>query len=538
MSGFTIPNAPDAAVSDQAEPDSLDFQILGDRTNGVIHTSSNETALKVSPSSNTLQANVDVSPGELVINGAYYSSSSTVTVALTGYSGTPFFDIIVARTTGNPASPLTFVAIPGNTAPNPRFPSSGTASPSTQVNFDTDVVLAAVYRDTTSTTIAENKIIDKRAFVRSTVARLGGATPTGGNSGDLWVNTVWSPTTTITAANHTDSPLHVKVGNTWYNLASWQSDMAPAVGTAKTTGNRGENKIVLRDSSGNFYANIIYANTFDGNLSGNATTATTATTANSVAWANVSGVNGKVTDNRKGVYRLYRRDDNSDYSVQTYWTGARWRLYGYNGDTAHADTHVGYADSAGSAGNSNTLGGYGLSTLATGSTIVLRNTIGDVQGNDFYGSGQWSTFGYSGFRVDNYQTGGVYNKVVSNARTVLINSQGTIGTSASTIKVKKDIEPLTLSSNLILQIEPVSFKYKEEILDEGSSNPTQVGVIAEQVESLGTDMEPLLYRDENNEVNSFNYEKLSILLLKVCQDQQSAIDSLSTRIEALEAKKK
>lgn len=53
--------------------------------------------------------------------------------------------------------------------------------------------------------------------------------------------------------------------------------------------------------------------------------------------------------NSRGPTRLYRRDNNSDYSVQTYWTGARWRLYGYLGDTGHADTHVGYADSAGNA---------------------------------------------------------------------------------------------------------------------------------------------------------------------------------------------
>lgn len=60
------------------------------------------------------------------------------------------------------------------------------------------------------------------------------------------------------------------------------------------------------------------------------------------------------TRNTRGVTRLYRRDDNSDYSVQTYWTGSYWRLYGYNGDTGHADTHVGYADSAGSASSAST----------------------------------------------------------------------------------------------------------------------------------------------------------------------------------------
>ena len=69
--------------------------------------------------------------------------------------------------------------------------------------------------------------------------------------------------------------------------------------------------------------------------------------------------------NSRGPTRLYRRDGNSDYSVQTYWTGSRWRLYGYSGDSNHADTHVGYADSA---ANSDTVDGYHASSF------VLKNT--------------------------------------------------------------------------------------------------------------------------------------------------------------------
>lgn len=53
--------------------------------------------------------------------------------------------------------------------------------------------------------------------------------------------------------------------------------------------------------------------------------------------------------NSRGATRLYRNDNDSDYSVQTYWTGARWRLRGYVGDTYHAEAEVSYADSAGTA---------------------------------------------------------------------------------------------------------------------------------------------------------------------------------------------
>lgn len=76
------------------------------------------------------------------------------------------------------------------------------------------------------------------------------------------------------------------------------------------------------------------------------------------------------TRNTRGVTRLYRRDDNSDYSVQTYWTGSRWRLYGYNGDSGHADTHVGYAD------NADTLDGYHASAFLRDNGTSLGGSSG------------------------------------------------------------------------------------------------------------------------------------------------------------------
>ena len=48
-------------------------------------------------------------------------------------------------------------------------------------------------------------------------------------------------------------------------------------------------------------------------------------------------------DNRPGVDRIYRRDDNSDYNVQTSWgadVSGYWSLRGYNGDTFHAHCFV------------------------------------------------------------------------------------------------------------------------------------------------------------------------------------------------------
>lgn len=92
--------------------------------------------------------------------------------------------------------------------------------------------------------------------------------------------------------------------------------------------------------------------------------------------------------NSRGVTRLYRRDDDSDYSVQTHWTGSHWFIRGYSGDTFHAEARVGYSDSTGSVAwtnvsgrptalsqFSNDLGNYGGWVVRTGDSMSGRLTI-------------------------------------------------------------------------------------------------------------------------------------------------------------------
>jgi hypothetical protein len=87
-----------------------------------------------------------------------------------------------------------------------------------------------------------------------------------------------------------------------------------------------------------------------GNLSSITTVGTLS--AGAIPSSLLTGQTGMWTSaNRPGAYRLYRRDSDDAYNIQTYWTGSRWRLYGYLNDTAHADTHAGFADSATTATN-------------------------------------------------------------------------------------------------------------------------------------------------------------------------------------------
>jgi len=84
--------------------------------------------------------------------------------------------------------------------------------------------------------------------------------------------------------------------------------------------------------------------------------------------------------NTRGVTRLYRRDGNSDYSVQTHWTGSYWQLEGYTGDTYHAPVRVQRAEEAESIAYSNVSGtptiGNGTHTISEDSAYLSITTTG------------------------------------------------------------------------------------------------------------------------------------------------------------------
>ena len=88
--------------------------------------------------------------------------------------------------------------------------------------------------------------------------------------------------------------------------------------------------------------------------------------------------------NRRGVTRLYRYDDDSDYSVQHYWTGSYWHLRGFNGDAFHADVQVGYADNAGNAATANALISMNISQFTNNSGYITSysetDTLASVTG--------------------------------------------------------------------------------------------------------------------------------------------------------------
>lgn len=193
--GFTIPNAPDASVTDQSEPDSGDFVALGDRKTGVI------SGCAVS-AQGTADQTVQVAAGEVVSNGSYFTVSSNASLSLgQGSSSGVRFDIVVVDSSG------ALTVRTGTAGSNPTFPALVSG----------DVFLASVYRTSgTASTISSTQIIDKRVITPSNTARVVASAPSsGGNVGDVYVNS--------TASNITgQSQVWVKTGaSLWENVAEF-----------------------------------------------------------------------------------------------------------------------------------------------------------------------------------------------------------------------------------------------------------------------------------------------------------------------------
>ena len=198
------------------------------------------------------------------------------------------------------------------------------------------------------------------------------------------------------------------------------------------------------------------------------------------------------------------------------------------------------ATSATSAGDSTLLGGAAPNVNTSSSTIVQRYGGGSIEGFSFQATGgsisafrDTGTYTYIGFgtaRVINATD--VYSQAVS-GRTVLVSSALTLGTSTSSRRHKREITPLEYDTADILKMEPVSYRYNEGHLEEGATYAVEVGLIAEDLADLG--FEEVIFRDKDGQPDGIAYEKLSVLLLKVCRDQQTQLDALSARLDALEA---
>lgn len=107
---------------------------------------------------------------------------------------------------------------------------------------------------------------------------------------------------------------------------------------------------------------------------------------------------------------------------------------------------------------------------------------------------------------------------------VIIDSDGQLGTSNSSLRFKKDIKPMNQTSEAILALKPVTFQYKNCDI---KTPPQQFGLIAEDVAEVNPD---LVVRDAGGEPLSVRYDAVNAMLLNEFLKEHRKVEKLEATI--------
>ena len=136
---------------------------------------------------------------------------------------------------------------------------------------------------------------------------------------------------------------------------------------------------------------------------------------------------------------------------------------------------------------------------------------------------------------------GISGATVPTGVAVIVDANGHLGTTTSSARFKDEIKPMGKASEAILALQPVTFRYKQEL--DPDSIP-QFGLVAEEVEKVNP---ALVARDDQGKPYTVRYEAVNAMLLneflkqhneflkghKTVQQQGATIAELKKEIAAL-----
>jgi hypothetical protein len=199
-------------------------------------------------------------------------------------------------------------------------------------------------------------------------------------------------------------------------------------------------------------------------------------------------------------------------------------------------------------GNQNTADGAyalymnteGAFNTATGTLALFHNTsgrentaIGDSAGLNLTTGDGNVCIGYDVRGVDGeFNTTRIRNiySSLASERPVYVNSDNKLGTLLSTRRVKNDIKPMDKTSEAILALKPVTFRYKKQVEPNGA---IQFGLIAEEVAGVDPD---LVILDREGKPESVRYEAVNAMLLNEFLKEHKKVEKLEATLEEVNAR--
>lgn len=229
--------------------------------------------------------------------------------------------------------------------------------------------------------------------------------------------------------------------------------------------------------------------------------------------------NGGSFNTAIGNNALFKTDGISELSEAVSDTGVGNNVLSAN-TIGSFNTAVGDSALVNVTGNSNfdiAIGANAGKNLTGGSSNIYLGSAG--------GSATESNTMRLGYSVTAHTfVAGVY-AAHATARQVFVNSNGQLGTLASSARYKHDIQDINARSAGLFQLRPVTFRYNFE-----PDGERQYGLIAEEVEKIYPE---LVTRDEEGKVESVQYHELIPMLLNELQHQQQSLDAQAQQIAEL-----
>jgi hypothetical protein len=191
--------------------------------------------------------------------------------------------------------------------------------------------------------------------------------------------------------------------------------------------------------------------------------------------------------------------------------------------TGSGNTAVGHsALQNNTTGNSNIgIGNGGGSNLDGSNNIAIGH-------NGVSGDNNTIRLGTTGTHTATFVAGISGTPVVGDA--VVVDSNGQLGTIASSARFKKDVQPMDKNSEALLALKPVRFHYKSD-----SKATPQFGLIAEEVAKVNPD---LVVLDGKGEIYSVRYDAVNAMLLneflkahRRIEEQDKRIDELTSQLK-------
>jgi hypothetical protein len=206
-----------------------------------------------------------------------------------------------------------------------------------------------------------------------------------------------------------------------------------------------------------------------------------------------------------------------------------------NGNTASGDSALAHT-----TGDGNTAVGFaaltgsttGSNNIAVGASAGLRITTGsnniEIGNQGFAGDSGNIRIGTTGTNTKTF-IAGISGVTVSDGVGVIVGANGKLGTVVSSARFKEAIQPMDKTSEAILALKPVTFRYKHELDPAGIP---QFGLVAEDVEKVNPD---LVARDDHGKPYSVRYEAVNAMLLNEFLKEHRKVEQLTSAMAKQEA---